>query len=105
MPWEDGVFILRDAVVETEAEAKDLLAAAKPIVWLESSHELDFRDGHLFIFDSAWEGAPTSDQIGAEGGVLDIALKPARYRVDYAAPEHPSGGTYTLIRLKPVHRS
>jgi len=102
VPFEDGIFLLRDAPIQTEAQAREILSAVDPSAWIASPHALDLREGRLFVFDSAWEGAPTADQIEAEGGVLDIQLKPGRYGVSYAAPAHPSGARLTLIRLSPV---
>jgi len=99
VPWEDGVVLLRDAPVETEAEAREIVAAVEPTAWRPSSHELDLSEGRLFVFDSAAEGAASAAGIDAEGGVLDLALKPGRYRAHYAAPGHPSGARLTLIRL------
>lgn len=100
--WQDGVVIVRVPPFETEEETRDALARMEPSAWTESPHTLDLREGRLFVFDSAYEGAPSSAAIGADGGVLDVSLTPGRYRVSYAAEPHPSGGTYPLIRLSPM---
>lgn len=103
VPWEDGVVLVRAPPFETEEEAREVLASITPQIWRASPHRLTLREGRLFVFDSAWEGASTSSAIGAEGGVLDIRIEPGRYGVTYAAqPCFNDGGTYPLIRLSPV---
>lgn len=99
--WGEGVVLLRDVPIETEAQANEILAAVEPAAWSVLPHDLELREGRLFVFDSASEGAPTAAQIDPKGNVLDIALTPGRCRVDYAAPEHISS-RLALIRLTPV---
>jgi hypothetical protein len=99
VPWADWIVLLRDAPIDSEAQARELLAAVPPGDWVPSSHELEVVDGCLFVFDAAYPGAPAADAIEADGGVLHVALAPGRYHVSYAAPAHPSGARVTLARL------
>lgn len=101
--WDDGVVLARVPPFESDEEALEALANVTPQIWRASPHSLRLREGRLFVFDSAWEGASTSSAIGAEGGVLDITLRAGRYCVAYAAQPYPTDrGTYPLIRLSPA---
>lgn len=98
--WEDGVVLVRLPPYTSEEAAREVLGRIAADRWRASAHRLDLREGRLFVFDAAWEGAPTSAAIRAEGGVLDLEVPAGRYDVSYAAEPYPDGyGTYPLIRL------
>jgi hypothetical protein len=92
IPWKGGLVVLRDAHVETEAEAAALVLAVDEGAWTPSPWVLDLSHGGLSMFDAAYAG---SERESADGGLLEAELAPNTYRVLIAAPRD----RLTLIRL------
>ncbi len=101
--WEDGVVLLRDAPITTEAQALEILSALEPTAWHALPYEIELGQGRLFVFDSAYEGALTAAQVDASGGILDVPLEPGMYRVLQAAPGPPFD-RLALIHLVPLRK-
>lgn len=100
--WRGGLLIVRSPPFEA---LDPLLRTVEPLdatSWTSTEHTLELPSGRVFVFDSAYEGAATSDRIDAQGGVLDIQALAGRYRVVHASLPHPLGGALPLIWLAPA---
>lgn len=100
--WGGGLLIVRSPPFESEEELLRAVGELDDASWTPTAHTLELPSGRVFVFDSAYEGATTSDRIDAQGGVLDIQAPPGRYEVVHASLPHPLGGALPLIRLVPA---
>ncbi len=90
--WRGGLLIVRTPPFETEEELVRAVEALDSASWTPTEHSLELANGRAFVFDTAYEGAATSDRIDAQGGVLDLQATPGRYDVMHASRPHPLGG-------------
>lgn len=94
--WDDGLVVVRDVELSSEAEALAMIAKVAESEWVDTGFELELASGGLSIFDSAYAGAEREE---ADGGVLETELLAGSYRVYMAYPRQEDGGRTTLVRL------
>ncbi len=81
VPAEHGGVVVRHAAPESLAEALALIAAVPAAQWTPWPGQLTLRDGRIFFFDSAMEGASDPAAIEASDGTAVGAPGPGVYAI------------------------
>ena len=84
VPTAEGGIVVRHALPESLAEALELIAAVPTAVWKPWPGQITLRDGRIFFFDSAMEGASDPSKIAASDGTAVGAPGPGVYAISTA---------------------
>lgn len=91
--WDDGLIVVRDLNLVSEADLLAMLQKLGEADWVDTGYDL-FVERGLTIFDAAYPG---TQRESADGGVLEVDLPPAEYRLKLAYP--PDSRRMTMLRL------
>ncbi|MEW6433994.1 MAG: Imm21 family immunity protein [Myxococcota bacterium] len=93
LPTDDGGVVVRGPDVSA-ADPVAVRASVPASGWKHYLDGLTLKDGRVFLFDSAFPGAPKPEQIKADDGVAVGKPGPGTYTVSFA-----QSGTTDFIRL------
>jgi Immunity protein 21 len=81
LPTDDGGVVLRKVECASIDEARALVERVPASVWRPWPRRLALRDGRIFFFDSAFEGAADPSAIQAADGVAIATPGPGTYAI------------------------
>ncbi len=91
--WDDGLIVVRDLNLVSEADLLAMLEKLGEADWVDTGYDLIVERG-LTIFDAAYPG---KQRASADGGVIEVDLPPAEYRLKLTYP--PDTRRTTMLRL------